>query len=235
LLLLAAVHETALLSQLEKVLPMKQQSSCVSQSSPQHLLHPQRSLLLTLLFLPAVGLHRFWELRGYTGQELARLSGRAHPYSYRHTERFLLQLSSAQADQALTKALARWTAALWKVKSRSQEASSPHFYVDGHRKAVYTDALIPRGLIGNSGKILGCRTLVLLHDDQGHPLLAITHRGDLHLTNGIPQVLTSYEQATEALHLASLVVDREAMAADFFAQLSTDCRTMTTIRKHEPI
>jgi hypothetical protein len=125
--------------------------------------------LLTLLFLPAVGLHRFWELRSYTGQELALLTGRAHPYSYRHTERFLLQLSSAQADQALTKALARWTTTLWQVKTRSQEASSPHFYVDGHRKAVYTDTLIPRGLIGNSGKILGCRALTLLHDDQGHP------------------------------------------------------------------
>ncbi len=231
LLLLAAAHETALLCRLEEALPMKQQSSSVSQPSPQRHLHPQRGLLLTLLFLPAVGLHRLWELRSYTGQELARLPGRAHPYSYRHTERFLLRLSSAQADQALTKALARWTTALWQVKTRSQEASSPHFYVDGHRKAVYTDALIPRGLIGNSGKILGCRTLVLLHDDQGHPLFATTHRGDLHLTTAIPQVLPSYEQATESLHLTSLVVDREAMAADFLAQLSTDCRTMTTILK----
>lgn len=231
LLLLAAAHETALLSQLEDVLPMKQQRSSVSHRSPQRLLHPQRSLLLTLLFLPAVGLHRFWELRSYTGQELALLTGRAHPYSYRHTERFLLQLSSAQADQALTKALARWTTTLWQVKTRSQEASSPHFYVDGHRKAVYTETLIPRGLIGNSGKILGCRALTLLHDDQGHPLLATTHRGDLHLTNGIPQVLTCYEQATEALHLTSLVVDREGMAADFLAQLSTEGRTMTTILK----
>ena len=79
---------------------------------------------------------------------------------------------------------------------------------------LYTQTLIPRGLIGNSGKILGCRALTLLHDHQGHPLRASTHRGDLHLTNGIPQVLSCYEQATEALHLARLVVDREAMAAD---------------------
>ncbi len=231
LLLLAAAHETALLSQLEEALPMKPQSACVSQPSSHHLFHPLRSLLLTLLFLPAVGLPRFWDLRSYTGRELALLTGRPHPYSYRHTERFLLKLASAQADQALTKALARWTATLWRVETRSQEASSPHFYVDGHRKVVYTNTLIPRGLIGNSGKILGCRTLVLLHDDQGHPLLATTHRGDLHLTNGLPQVLTCYEQATEALHLARLVVDREAMAADFLAQLSTEGRTLTTILK----
>jgi hypothetical protein len=226
LLLLAAAHETALLSQLEDVLPMKQPSSAVSQPSPQRLLHPHRRLLLTLLFLPAVGLHRFWELRSYTGRELALLTGRPHPYSYRHTERFLLQLSASQADQAL----ARWTGAVWQVEERSREASSS-FYVDGHRKPVYTETLIPRGLIGRLGKIAGCRALVLLHDEQGHPLLVTTHRGDLHLTQGIPQVLASYEQVTEATHLNHLVVDREAMAADFLAQLSTEGRTMTTILK----
>jgi len=155
LLLLAAAHETALLSQLEAALPLKQQSSSGSQSSPPRLFHPQRSLLLTLLFLPAVGLHRLWELRSYTGGELALLTGRARPYSYRHTERFLLRLSAAQADQALTGALARWTAAVWQVEERSPDAPSPHFYVDGHRRAVYSETLIPRGVIGRRGRDCG--------------------------------------------------------------------------------
>jgi transposase len=169
LLLLAAAHETALLSQLEEVLPMKPRSLREPEPSLQRLFPPQRSLLLTLLFLPAVGLRRFWELRSYTGGELAVLTGRSQPYSYRHTERFLLQLSAAQADQALTQALARWTAAVWQVEERTRGASSPSFYVDGHRKPVYTETLIPRGLIGRLGKIAGCRALVLLHDEQGHP------------------------------------------------------------------
>jgi hypothetical protein len=122
-------------------------------------------------------------------------------------------------------------ALVFQVKARSQGTTPPHVYVDGHRKPVYTDTLIPRGLIGNSGKILGCRALTLLHDDQGHPLLATTHRGDLHLTNGIPAVLTCYEQSTEMLHLTDLVVDREAMAADFLAQMSAEGRITTTILK----
>ena len=231
LLLLAAAHETALLSQLEEVLPLKPHSLRVSEPSPPRLFYPQRSLLLTLLFLPAVGLHRFWELRSYTGGEMAVLTGRSHPYSYRHMERFLLMLAAAQADQALTEALARWTATVWQVEERSREAPSSSFYVDGHRKPVYTETLIPRGLIGRLGKIAGCRALVLLHDEQGHPLLVTTHRGDLHLTHGIPQVLTSYEQVTETMHLNHLVVDREAMAADFLAQLNTEGRTLTTILK----
>lgn len=116
LLLLAAAHETSLLSQLEEVLPIKPPNSSEPQPSPHRLLHPKRSLLLTFLFLPAVGLHRFWDLRNYTGGELDVLTGRPHPYSYHHTERFLLQLSAIQADQALTEALARWTAVVWQVE-----------------------------------------------------------------------------------------------------------------------
>jgi hypothetical protein len=190
LLFLAAANATDLLSQLEGALPMKQQYAAVQEPALQHLLQPQLRLLLTLLFLNAVGLHRPWDLRTYTGSELGLLTGWPQPYSYRHVERFLRILATANADEAFTTALARWTSALWQVKARSQEATSPHVYMDGHRKAVYTATLIPRGLIGNSGKILGCRLLVLLHDDQGHPLRASTHRGDLHLTNGIPSVLT---------------------------------------------
>jgi hypothetical protein len=134
LLLLAAAHETGLLSHLEEVLPLKQQISCVSQPSPHQLFPPHRSLLLTLLFLPAVGLHRFWDLRGYTGRELALLTGRTYPYSYRHTERFLLRLSELNGDQTLTEALARWTASLWHAEDATLEPSPSHFYLDGHRK-----------------------------------------------------------------------------------------------------
>jgi hypothetical protein len=231
LLLLAAANATALLSQLEDALPTKQQRSSGSEPPSPRLFHPQRSLLLTLLFLPAVGLHRFWELRSYTGQALALLIGRAHPYSYRHTERFLLRLSQLDGDQVLTDALARWTASLWQAADAMQDPLSPPFYLDGHRKPVYTQTLIPRGLIGCSGKILGCRALTLLHDGQGHPLLATTHRGDLHLTTGIPSILTHYEHATEALPLTNLVVDREAMAAEFLVQLKAQGRSLTTILK----
>ena len=49
----------------------------------------RQRLLLTLLFLGAVGLHRTWELRGYTADGLARLSGRRQAYGYRYTEAFL--------------------------------------------------------------------------------------------------------------------------------------------------
>jgi hypothetical protein len=105
----------------------------------------------------------------------------------------------------------------------------PAFYLDGHKKPVYTGQLIPRGLIGRTGKILGCRALLLLHDAAGHPLFATTQRGDLALTKGGPGFLTRYEQATGGPPVARLIVDREGMAAEFLAALATQGRTVVTI------
>lgn len=147
LLLLAAAHETDFLRQLEAVLPLNRPSSNVPQSSPHCLFSRDLCLLLTLLFLPAVGIYRLWELRSYTGRELALLTGQPYSYSYRHTERFLLQLSKLDGDQALTEILARWTASLWQIKDTTRDVSSLHFYLDDHRKPVYTQTSIPRGLI----------------------------------------------------------------------------------------
>jgi hypothetical protein len=183
---------------------------------------------LTLLFLEAVWLRRTWDLRGYTGQALALLTGRHRAYGYRHTERFLAELASVGADAPLTEALACWTAALWQKDAR-EENSVPVFYVDGHRKPVYADELIPRGLIGRTGKVLGCRALVVLHDQEGHPLLVTTHRGDQHLTIGLPAMLTCYEQVAGLESLDRIVVDREGMAAEFLAQLSREGRTIVTV------
>jgi hypothetical protein len=188
-----------------------------------------RSQLLTLLFLEAVELRRTWDLRGYTGQALAILTGRRLAYGYRHTERFLAELAGVGADEALTTALASWTATLWKPRLRLADGPVPVFYVDGHRKAVYTDSLIPRGLIGRTGKVLGCRALVVLHDQEGHPLLVTTHRGDQHLTIGLPAILTHYEQAAGLERLKRIVVDREGMSAEFLAQLSREGRTLVTV------
>ena len=106
---------------------------------------------------------------------------------------------------------------------------APVFYVDGHRKPVYADALIPRGLIVRTGKILGCRALVVLHDHEGHPLLVTTHRGDQHLTIGLPDILAHYEQAAGMALLKRIVVDREGMSAEFLAALASEGRTVVTI------
>jgi hypothetical protein len=188
-----------------------------------------RGQLLTLLFLEAVGLRRMWDLRGYTGQALALLTGRRLAYGYRHIERFLAELAQIGAGEALTDALACWTASLWKRRPHVADSSTPVFSIDGHRKVVYADHLIPRGLVGRLEKILGCRALVVLHDQEGHPLLVTTHRGDQHLTIGLPAMIRHYEQAAGLHSIERVVVDPEGMAAEFLAALASEGRTVVTV------
>lgn len=148
LLLLAAAELTALLFHLQTALPPSLLAGHPSLRLAHCLPATLRRQLLTLLFLEAVGLRRTWDLRGYTGQALALLTDRHRAYGYRHTERFLAELGSVGADIPLTEALVCWTASLWFSFPQQRGNAVLIFYVDGHRKPVYADALIPRGLIG---------------------------------------------------------------------------------------
>jgi hypothetical protein len=107
---LAAAHETGLVEALDAAMPL------ASPTCPARLAHStsasRERLLLTLLFLNAVGLRRTYDLRGYTGAGLALLSRHQRAYSYRHTERFLSQVARAGGDAPLIDALAAWTASL---------------------------------------------------------------------------------------------------------------------------
>jgi hypothetical protein len=234
LLLLAAAQQTGLLNRVVMAIMQLAEPTIPGLSPPNPAVVAQ--LLLTLLFLPVAGLARTWDLRSYTGTMLAILTGRERAYSQRYAERFLARLAHAEAAERLTEVMAKWTWSLWHAdQTGSDQPPDPAvFYVDGHRKAVYSDVLVPRGPVGKlGGKILGCRELVVLHDAHGHPLLATTHRGDQHLTSGVPQMLHRYEQATGQTRMRWVVVDREGMAAEFLAQLKLEGRQVVTVLRSD--
>jgi len=189
----------------------------------------RRMLLLTLLFLGVVGLRRTWDLRGYSGDALALLSGRKRAYGYFHMERLLSQMVQAHQAEILTDALAVWTAQLWRPPAQEHLGQSPAFYIDGLSLPVYTEVLIPRGLVGRLSTVLGCRALVLLHDEHGHPLLATTHRGDHHLTSGLPAIVTRYEGQAGVLSIGRIIVVSFGMAAEFLATLRAAGRTVISV------
>jgi hypothetical protein len=229
LLLLAAATETGLLPQLEQALPTALDPACPPLASSSVV---RRHLLLTVLFLSAVGLQRTWDLRGYTADGLALLTGRTRAYGYRHTEAFLSQVICADGAERFTNALACWATQLWHLTENTGEAEQPHTltcYVDGHRKPVYSEMLLPRGLIGRLGVILGCRALLLLHDELGHPLFVTTLSFDQHLTVGVPAFLERYEQHAGNSQVTQMIVDREGMATDFLARLHAEGRHVVTI------
>jgi hypothetical protein len=73
------------------------------------------------------------------------------------------------------------------------------------------------------------RTLVLLHDASGHPLFITTHRGDQHLTAGLPTTIEQHEQEVGLGAVQHIVVDREGIGAEFLAGLKKAGRTATSI------
>jgi hypothetical protein len=102
----------------------------------------RQMLLLTLLFCGVVGIHRTWDLRSYTGDALGLLTGRKRAYSYCSAERFLAEVARSNGAEVLTRALARWTTHLWQPEAFGGTDTPALFYIDGHRKPVYTDALL---------------------------------------------------------------------------------------------
>ena len=80
--------------------------------------------------------------------------------------------------------------------------------------------------MGRLSAVLGCRALTLLHDQDGHPRLSTTHRGDQHLTVGLPSIVARYEQQAGVLSVGRVIVDREGMAAEFLAALRAAGRTV---------
>ncbi len=117
LLLVVAAHETGLLVQLETAI-----APCLTQTAHPRLspsCRSQRSLLLTLLFLNAVGLRRTRDLRGYTDEALALLTGRHRAYGYWHPERFLTHLALRGGAEVLTNARGRVVRCAVAVGSRT--------------------------------------------------------------------------------------------------------------------
>src|SRR5258708_13397973 len=119
--------------------------------------------MITRLFMNALEVKRPWDLRGYSGDGLALLTGRKRAFGYEYIERYLTRLAQSGTDEPLTEALVKWTFRLWQV------AEQDTFSVDGHKKAVYIYQLIPLGLVGRRRALLACRWLTLLHNTPRHP------------------------------------------------------------------
>ena len=224
-MLLAAAHETGLITALQETI------TPLLPSGPSRLTRLRastlRTLVLTVLWFVMAGLARPWSLRTYTGQLLALLTGRTCAYGYGTVERFVALLARTAAPDALTTMLAQWSTRLWHTDRLGYLLPFP-VYLDGHKKPVYSDVLVPRGRIGRTGKILGCRTLTVLHDPAGHPLIATTARGDAHLTTTVPALLEQYETATDSF-ARIIIIDREGMSGNFLATLVAQQRIVVTI------
>lgn len=223
--MLGSANATGLLDVLLQIVPE------VSGQMPPRLAQSgevsRQHLLQTLLFMPVADVLRPYDLRSYSGDSLSLLSGRSRTLGYVHTERFLSQLARVDADEEATRVLSAWISGLW------EHDETTVYYVDGHRKPVYSDVRLPRGLVGRTGKILGARALTLLNDDAGHPLLVTTARGDQHLTVGLPEIMQRYTPHLLAESRPKIVVDRECMSASFLQDWHQQFTFVTLLKSNQ--
>jgi len=126
LLLLAAATETGLLTHLEQALPPPPVPPDPVPLPLARSAAVRRRLLLTLLFLGAVGIPRTWDLRGYTADGLALLTGRTRAYGYRYTETFLSGGAPVPMEpNVLPMPLPGFTTQLWHPTKDAEEAKHP--------------------------------------------------------------------------------------------------------------
>jgi hypothetical protein len=71
------------------------------------------------------------------------------------------QIARADGTERFTGALACWATQLWHASAEgTEQPQALTCYGDGLSLPVYSDVLIPRGLIGRLSVILGCRALL---------------------------------------------------------------------------
>ncbi len=184
-------------------------------------------LARTLLFLGAVGLHRTWDLRGYTGAALALLSGRRRA-GYRHAERFLTEV--AAGDGAPTSSPPPWRPGRPGCGGRlGAPPRPPPATISMAIARRSTPPLIPQGLVGHAW--VRCRA-------AASSCCCTTSRGTpcwppptaaIYLTAGVPALIRAYERPDPAPTASPAWSSTGRAGGEFLATLAAAGCTVVTV------
>jgi hypothetical protein len=184
--------------------------------------------LLTLMAMPVLKRYKPHDLNTYSGTVLGLMTGRGRPYSADEMEHFVLSCVRAGWVESLTADAARWATQLWGADSVPRAETdrvldeSRYLYWDWHVKTVYSGYHLPRTKHGTSGRIVGARKQLMLHDQAGHLLFQRTYRGDTHLIEGMKTGGAYYEGLAESHRLTHQIFDREGLSVAYFKELVDD-------------
>ncbi len=178
--------------------------------------------LLTLLEMQVLGLFKPHDLDTYSGTALGLTTGRGRPYSADEMGHFILSCVRAGWVEPLTADAARWATQLWGAETNRSSDEPAYLYWDWHVKTVYSDYHVPRTKHGTSGRIVGARKQLMLHDAAAHLLLLRTYRGDTHLIEGMQDGGAYYEGLAESHRLTHQIFDREGLSVVYFKELADD-------------
>lgn len=140
--------------------------------------------LLTSIFAVIFGVGRAFHLDDVCDIGFALVTGRARPLAH-STFQHLLRGIPATVAQKFYQASA-------EQQVKTLPAGTRRVSLDGHNLARYTRVVdLPKGKIGNTGRILKAEELVLAYDLDAHLWLALrAYHGAKKLTQAIPEIVS---------------------------------------------
>ncbi len=184
----------------------------------------------SLLYMPIFQMERIWHFKTvYPRDGLGALSGTGLPYKYHTMDKFLREISLLDIDKQLSRDLARAYIEVFGLKFETQEEQT--FYIDCHKKVVWTKKNIPKGLHATRNKILKCLDVYFIHDCNGVPILPWSRPGDSHLVNELLPIVTELEKAVGKDIVKLAIFDREGVSLALFREITKRGKRFITILK----
>lgn len=184
----------------------------------------------TLLYMPIFQMERIWHFKTvYPRDGLGVLSGSGLPYKYHTMDNFLRELPRLDIDKILSRDLARAYIEVFNLKFETKEEQT--FYIDCHKKVLWTKKNVPKGLHATRNKILKCLDVYFIHDCNGMPILPWTRPGDSHLVNEIMPIIEELEKSVGKEIVKLVIFDREGVSLALFREFTERGKRFVTILK----
>jgi len=129
----------------------------------------------------------------------------------------------------LSRDLARAYIEVFGLRFETQEEQT--FYIDCHKKVVWTKKNIPKGLHATRNKILKCLDVYFIHDCNGVPILPWSRPGDSHLVNELLPIVAELERAVGKNIVKLVIFDREGVSLALFNEITERGKRFITILK----
>ena len=184
----------------------------------------------TLLYMPIFQMERIWHFKTvYPRDGLGVLSGSGLPYKYHTMDNFLRELPRLDIDKILSRDLARAYIEVFNLSFETKEEQT--FYIDCHKKVLWTKKNVPKGLHATRNKILKCLDVYFIHDCNGMPILPWTRPGDSHLVNEIMPIIEELEKSVGKEIVKLVIFDREGVSVALFREFTERGKRFVTILK----
>lgn len=182
----------------------------------------------SLILMPAFGMQRLWHFHTvYPRRGMGYITGSRETYRYHTMDNFLRELPRLDLHEELTGRLARCYVEAFALEFETLDEQT--FYLDCHKKVVWTKKNIPKAKHITRNRILKCLDVYFIHDHKGRPLLPMTRPGDSNFLDEMFELISVLEEAVGDRVVKISVFDREGLAVHVFRRFEEEGRRFITV------